>query len=353
MAKDPTWTGIARGVLVLGLLWWSWVGYAWLTSVVDPEEGAVRIAIFAAMAALLVTALCVPTTFADDHTATIFAVAYGLVRFGQVALLGVGARDDPNLSHSVSTLAGSTTFGVTIVLAGSFVSDPTVQLAIWALALLLDMAGPYFFGAAGWRLVPGHFAERHGLIVLIALGESIVAIGVGAEAGLSPGVVAAAVLGMAVSAALFGLYFDVVALVAARRLQNAPEGRERNEIARDSFSYLHFPMVAGIVLVAVGFEETLLDVDAHLHLVAAVALLGGAAVYLLAHVAFRWRNVHRFSRARTLAAVACVALVPVAVRIPALATLALLAAVLVAVILDERRRFGDLRDRLRRQLAEA
>src|SRR3954463_12977456 len=129
MAKNPSWTGIARGVLVLGLLWWSWVGYAWLTSVVDPEEGAVRIAIFAAMAALLVTALCVPTTFADDHTATIFAVAYGLVRFGQVALLGVGARDDPNLSHSVSTLAGSTTFGVTIVLAGSFVSDPTVQLA--------------------------------------------------------------------------------------------------------------------------------------------------------------------------------------------------------------------------------
>jgi low temperature requirement protein LtrA len=206
--------------------------------------------------------------------------------------------------------------------------------------------------SSGWRLVPGHFAERHGLIVLIALGESIVAIGVGAEAGLSAGVVTAAVLGMAVSAALFRLYFDVVALVAARRLQNAPEGRERNEIARDSFSYLHFPMVAGIVLVAVGFEETLLHVDAHLHLVPAFALLGGAAVYLLAHVAFRWRNVHRFSRSRTVAAVVCVALVPVAVRIPALATLALLAVVLVAVILDERRRFAELRDRLRRQLAE-
>src|SRR3954469_17579015 len=122
MAKDPTWTGLARGILVLGLLWWSWVGYAWLTSVVDPEEGAVRIAIFAAMAALLVTALCVPTTFDSSDDATIFAVAYGIVRFGQVALLGLAGRDDPALSHSVMTLARSTAVGVTIVLAGSFAS---------------------------------------------------------------------------------------------------------------------------------------------------------------------------------------------------------------------------------------
>src|SRR5436190_7780200 len=89
MANDPTWTGLARGVLVLGLLWWSWVGYAWLTSVVDPEEGAVRIAIFAAMAALLVAALCVPTIFTDKDHAITFAVAYGFVRFGQVALIGL------------------------------------------------------------------------------------------------------------------------------------------------------------------------------------------------------------------------------------------------------------------------
>jgi len=189
------------------------------------------------------------------------------------------------------------------------------------------------------------------LVVLIALGESIVAIGVGSEVGLTVGVVVAAALAMAVAAALFWLYFDVVALVAARRLQNAPEGRERNEIARDSFSYLHFPMVAGIVLVAVGFEETLVHVDAHLHAVAATALLGGPAVYLLAHVAFRWRNVHRLSRQRVLAAAICVAGIPVAVHIPALATLAGLALILVVLILDERRRFAELRDRLRRQLA--
>ena len=111
-----------------------------------------------------------------------------------------------------------------------------------------------------------------------------------------------AVIGMGVAAAMWWLYFDVVALVAARRLANAAPGRERNEIARDSFSYLHFPMVAGIVLAALGMKKTLGHVDEELTLVPAAALLGGTAMYLLAHVAFRWRNVHRFSTERLIAA---------------------------------------------------
>src|SRR5205823_14437889 len=126
-----------------------------------------------------------------------------------------------------------------------------------------------------------------------ALGESIVAIGVGAGARVDAGVVVAAVLGIGVAGALWWLYFDVVALVAARRLSNAAEGRERNEIARDSFSYLHFPMVAGIVLLALGLKKTLAHVEDPLKLVPAVALLGGPALSLLAHVAVRWRKVHR------------------------------------------------------------
>src|SRR5205823_2221560 len=160
-----------------------------------------------------------------------------------------------------------------------------------------------------------------GLIVLIALGESIVAIGVGSAAGVDAGVVGAAVLGVAVVGALWWLYFDVVALVAARRLSNASEGRERNEIARDSFSYLHFPMVAGIVLLALGLKKTLGHVEDPLKDVPAVALLGGTAIYLLAHVAFRMRNVHRFSTQRLLCAILLVALLPAAFELPSLATL--------------------------------
>ncbi len=118
------------------------------------------------------------------------------------------------------------------------------------------MGGPFFINSEGWRLVPAHFAERHGLIVIIALGESIVAIGVGVAGGAHASARAvAAVMGIGLAAAMWWLYFDVVALVAARRLEHAPPGRVQNEMARDSYSYLHFPMIAGIVLVALGHEE--------------------------------------------------------------------------------------------------
>ena len=348
MAEDPSWENVVRGLLVLAVLWWAWVGYAWLTSVVDPEEGAVRFAIFGAMAGLLVVALCVPEAFGD--LGLLFAVAYAVVRIGQIVLFVVASRDEPKLRQSVWGLAVSTAIAVTLLVIASFL-DGLPQGALWALALLLDMGGPYLFGSEGWKLVPGHFAERHGLIVIIALGESIVAIGVGAEGGVDAGVVAAAALGIALAAALWWLYFDVVALVAERRLAKAAVGKEQNEVARDSYSYLHFPMVAGIVLLALGLKKTLEHVDDPLKLVPAVAMLGGVALYLLAHVAFRWRNVHRVSVQRIVCALALLALIPAAVELPALASLAITTALLWVLIAYETVRFAELRDRLRHQLA--
>ena len=312
MADEPTWTGIAKGLLVLGALWWAWVGYAWLTSVVDPEEGIVRIAIFVAMAGFLVAALCVPGAF--DESALLFAGAYAVVRLAQLYLLYLAGADDAALRRSVVTgLLGSTLLGVALIAAAAFTDGP-VQGILWALAIALDMAGPFLFGSEGWKLVPSHFAERHGLIVIIALGESIVAIGAGVEAGLGTGVVVAAVVGIAIAATQWWLYFDVVALVAERRLARATAGKEQNEIARDSYSFLHLPMVAGIVLVALGLKKTLGEVSEPLKLVPAVAVLGGSSIYLLAHVAFRWRNVHTLSRQRLVCAVVFVA--PVAVMLP-------------------------------------
>jgi low temperature requirement protein LtrA len=349
MADDPTWEGLARGLLVLGVLWWAWVGYSWLTSVVDPEEGVVRFAIFAAMAGLLVVALCVPEAFGD--TALLFACAYGLVRAAHIVLFMVASRGDAGFRMAVTGLGIGTAVGVGLLVAASF-ADGALQGGLWAVALLLDMGEPYVFGSEGWKLSPAHFAERHGLVVIIALGESIVAIGVGAEGlEVDAGVVAASVVGIGVAAALWWLYFDIVALVAERRLAHAAVGREQNEIARDSFSYLHFPMVAGIVLVALGLKKTLEHVGDPLETVPAVAMLGGAGLYLLAHVAFRWRNVHRFSVQRVVTTVALAAFVPVALEIPALATLAVLAAALSALIGYETVHFADLRDRLRHQLA--
>ncbi len=349
MAADPSWEGLAQGLLILGVLWWSWVGYSWLTSVVDPEEGIVRFAMFAAMAGVLVAALCVPEAFGDS--AFLFACAYGLVRAAHIVLFVVASRDMPDLRRSVWGLAAGTAVGVGLLLTASL-ADGALQGALWAFALLLDMGEPYVFGSEGWKLAPSHFAERHGLIMIIALGESIVAIGVGAEGlDLDTGVVAAAVLGVGAAAALWWLYFDIVALVAERRLAQAAAGREQNEIARDSFSYLHFPMVAGIVLFALGLKKTLEHVGDPLETVPAVAMLGGTGLYLIAHVAFRWRNVHRFSTQRVVIAGGLAAFLPVALEIPALATLAVLTATLAVLIAYETVHFAELRDRLRHQLA--
>ena len=344
IAATPTWEGLARGLLILGVLWWSWVGYSWLTSMIDPQEGAVRLAIFASMAGLLVAALCVPGAF--DDSAAIFAGSYAVVRVAHIALYVLASQDDAGLRQSVTGLAISTAVGVSLLIAASF-TDGVLQGALWAIALALDAGGPYFFGAEGWKLAPGHFAERHGLIIIIALGESIVAIGVGAEAGVDAGIVAAAVLGTAVAAALWWLYFDVVALVAERRLSRAAVGREQNEMARDSYSYLHFPMIAGIVLIALGLKKTVGHVEDPLKLVPASALLGGAAMYLLAHVAFRLRNIHTLSKPRLACSGLLLALIPLGVELPALATLAILAAILAALITYEAVRYAEARDRIR------
>ena len=249
MAATPTWWGTGRGLLVLSTLWWAWVGYSWLTSVVDPEEGAVRFAIFGAMAAMLVVTLCVPGAFDDE--ALVFALAYGVVRIGQIVLFVLGSRDDPGLRSSVIGLGGSTAVGVGLLTTASFL-DGSAQALLWLAAIVIDVGGPYLFGSSGWKLVPGHFAERHGLIVLIALGESIVAIGIGAGDHVDLPVVVAVVLGVGAVAAMWWSYFDVTALVMRDRLEEATPGREQNELARDGWSYLHFVMIAGIVLFAFG-----------------------------------------------------------------------------------------------------
>ena len=170
MADQPTWRGLAKGMLVLGVLWWAWVGYAWLTSVLDPEEWLVRFTIFAAMAALLIVSLCVPEAFGD--LGLLFACAYAFVRIAQIVLFAIVARDDPAFRRSTIGLATGTAVGVSLLIAASF-ADGLLQGALWALALALDVGEPFVFGSEGWRLEPGHFAERHALIVIIALGESM------------------------------------------------------------------------------------------------------------------------------------------------------------------------------------
>ncbi|HYQ78201.1 MAG TPA: low temperature requirement protein A [Solirubrobacterales bacterium] len=350
MSHDQTWSGLAQGLLILGVLWWAWVGYAWLTSVIDPEAGIVRLVIFAAMAAMLIVSLCVQEAF--GNLALTFALAIGFYRTAHIALFWLAGADDKDLQRSVIGLAVSTAVAVGILALASLF-DGRAQGALWALAIFLDMAGPYFFGAEGWKLVPGHFAERHGLIVIIALGESIVAIGVGASGALDLGIGAAAVLGMFLAAALWWTYFDVVALISARRLGEAEVGRQQNELARDSYSYIHFLLVAGIVLTAFGLKATIAHHGEDLHDVPAFALLGGVALYLLGLVGFRYRHVHSLNRRRLGLAIVLLLLVPVATAMPALLTLAIVGALVWALIAFEHRGYGPKREDLRREATGA
>jgi low temperature requirement protein LtrA len=342
LADDPTWGGVLRGMLVVAALWWAWATYAWLTSATDVDEGGVRLTMLGAMGAMLIVALAVPGAFGDD--AMLFAAAYFVVRLLHLVLSAIVVREDRARLGALVRFAPTALLGASLLVVAAFL-DGDAQIAVWIAALAIDYLGPVLVGVGqGWRVAPEHFAERHGLIILIALGESIIAIGVGAGLELGTGVVAAAVLGIVVVAALWWLYFDVAAIFVRRRLLEA-QGVELHRLALHAYSYLHLPMVAGIVLFALGLEKTLDHVDEELDTVPAVALCGGAALYLLAHVAFLFRATGRVFRRRTLGTLALFALIPFALAIPALAALALVSLVCSTIVAWEALRYRS--DRLR------
>ncbi|MGZ6641799.1 MAG: low temperature requirement protein A [Solirubrobacteraceae bacterium] len=343
MGGHVAWAGLGQGLLVLAVVWWSWEGYAWLTNTVDADRDAVRLTIFAAMGAMLLVALATPGAFGAD--ATLFVVAYAVVR-GVHLVLYAQAADDAGVRAAVGRLAPSALAACALLLAAAQF-DGTAQTLLWIAAVLVDYGGLWLAGLGGWTVQTAHFAERHSLIVLIALGESVVDIGAGIrEEPLGAGVVVGALLAVAAIAALWWAYFDVVAPVAERRMRTAPAA-ERVAIARDSYTFLHLPMVAGIVLLAFGIERTIAHVGEPLDVVPAVALCAGPALYLAAHIAFRMRNVHSLSRQRAVAAVALLVLIAPATSADALWALAAVTAVLVALIAYEALRFREARARVR------
>jgi low temperature requirement protein LtrA len=332
MAHSPTWGGVLRGLLLLGALWWAWASYAWLTNTLDPEEGAVRLAMFAAIAAMLVASLAAPNVFGRDGV--IFGAAYCVARALHLVLYAIAGRGDRDLFRAVARFVPFATLGPIILVIAGFQDGPA-KLALWGAALAIDYLGVVVGHMQGWRVSPEHFAERHGLVMIIALGESIFAIGIGAAGlPLDAGVIGASLLGLVVLAALWWSYFDWWVFAAQARLAEA-RGAERAALARDMFSYLHLPLVAGIVLFALGLEVTLAHVDRPLGTVPAVGLCGGVALYLLGHVALRLRMGGGLGRGRPVATVLLLGLLPVAREVPALVALSLVAAVCTALITYE------------------
>ncbi len=344
MAHDLSWASIGQGLLVLAALWWGWSAYAWLTNHVAGDDFRARLVVFVAMGAMVLVALAVPEAFGDH--ALLFALAYLVMRMAHLALFWVSSRDQPDVHVAVARLLPSATAGPLLLVAAAFVDGP-LQTVLWLLALAIDYGGPLVTGVAGYRVHPAHFAERFSLIVIIALGESIVAIGVGAgDEPLDAAIAVAAVLALVASAGLWWAYFDVVAPLAHRRLAELT-GAARNTLARDSFAYLHLPMIVGIELFALGVEQVVGHVDEALVLEASTALFGGIALYLLAHVAFKLRNAGGLNHVRLIAAVVAVACVPLGTELNAVAALAVACAVVSALIAYETLRFGADRARVR------
>jgi low temperature requirement protein LtrA len=325
---DPTWTGVGRGLLILAVLWWGWAAYAWLTNTLDPDEGAVWGAMLVAIAAMFIAALAVPEAFGSDGV--VFGVAFLIVNLMHGTLYALGARGDRELVAAILRNTPWAFSGTALILAAGFV-DGDLKPVLWLAALAVGFFGPLLGRLSGWRVQPAHFVERHGLIMIIAIGESLVAIGIGARGvGLSIGVIVAAVLGLLVATAFWLAYFDFFP-IRGEQLLTERSGVERVALARDIFTYLHLPMVAGIVLFAFAMEPTLAHVSTELNPVPAFALCVGPALYLAAFVAVRVRITRTFGHGRVLAAIACALLWPVAIVVPALLALALLTAVWVAL----------------------
>jgi low temperature requirement protein LtrA len=363
MGGDATGHGVARGMLVLALLWWCWVGYAWLGNVVQAEEGLGKATMFASMAAMFVMALSVPEAFKDLdgglNGPVVIAFAYLAVRVLHLTIFWMvaGTSEDRGLRGQLIRFAPSLAGSTAILLVASQLSG-TAQTLTWVGALLVDYVGVMLGGASGWRLrSASHFSERHGLIVIVALGESIVAIGVGvSDVAISWPIITSAVLGLVVAGCLWWAYFDVVSIVAERVLRRL-EGEERTRLARDAYSYLHLPMVAGIALVAAGIEQVLHQVghpsdgelSQGLDLVPLASLYGGVALFLIAHVAFKYRTWGRVTLHRLGVGMLICASIPLATELPALAALGVLAAVLVAMITTESIRYAEAREQVRHE----
>jgi low temperature requirement protein LtrA len=359
MADDVTGKGLLRGLLLISVVWWCWVGYSWLTNVVKADEGATRVTLLVGMAAMFLLALSIPEAFVDLPGGlpgpTVFAFAYLVLRGAHLLLFWVISDDDTALRRQVARFAPTMIGGTALLLLAAETSGDA-QLLLWLGAVVADYGGTFLIGARGWRLNSArHFAERHGLIVIVGLGESIVAIGVGVTAlPISWPIVIAAALGLAVSASLWWTYFDTSSLHAEHALSGADED-ERVSMARTAFTYLHLPMMAGIVMLALGLKKVLEyvgDVEHHtlsdpLYGVPLLAMYGGAALYLLAHVGFAYRCYRDLKVFRLVAAAVVLVLVPLVSYLPALASLAVLSALLIALNVTESVRFRELRDEIR------
>ncbi|HEY7069032.1 MAG TPA: low temperature requirement protein A [Acidimicrobiales bacterium] len=338
ITAGPTAANLGRGLLIFLVLWWAWGAYAWLTNAVSVDEKLPRVVVMTAAAAMLVTALAVPTAWEDGGVA--FALGFLVVIVLHAVLFAV-AGENPETTRGAIMRLAPTNVGAALVLVVAGAVDGTARPVLWVAAVVITYAGPYLTGVAGFGVHPAHLAERHGLIVIIALGESVVAIGSGGDIAVDWGLAGTALLIMGLLIGLWWTYFDHEAEEDEAAL-TAAAGVDQARMARDVYSYLHVPLVLGVVFAAVGIHEALLNRGEPLDPVFAAAFAGGVALYLGGLAAIRLRRGSRPGAACLAALVVALAMIPVGKEIDAVASAAILAAVVLAVAFAERPRSGVL-----------
>jgi low temperature requirement protein LtrA len=334
LSRHLDWMGLLQGLGLLAALWWAWACYSWLTDAAPAHERIpARLLILSAVAALTVASLALRDAF--GRTAVLFAFAYLAVRLLHVVLYVMTTDDDPEARRGILRLVPGLLAGPALLAAASFAGGP-VRAGLWAAALLIDYATPLARGVKGMKVHARHFGERYGLVIILALGESIATMGdVYPETRAL--VLVAVLLGVVLSAALWWAYFDYASQAAQNRLERA-KGEDRARLARDAYSYAHLAMVAGIVFIALGVKTTVSGVERPLGIIPATALCGGLAVYLVGLNALRLRLTGKVRVARFVAAaLACtvLAVLEALPRVSSVAALGIVAAIAVGLVTYE------------------
>lgn len=327
LVDDLTWANVGRTVLMLGIIYWMYGGYAWLTNVVATSDSVRRGLLLCGMGGFLLIALAIPAAFNGSGWA--FGVGYFVVNAIHSGLLLRAAPE------AMRQLAPLNLLSAILVLAGGF-TDGNIRLALWIAALFVMAVSPYLHGLGEWTITSAHFVERHGLIVIVALGESIVAIGVGATGlELTGELIGVALLGLVLAFGLWWIYFGGDDEAAEHALDHAPAD-QRSRMALHAFGFAHYPLLFGVVVFAAGVKKATTYATSHVHLAQAMLLGGGIALFLLADVWFRRILRIGHLRFRLLGVIAALATVPLGL-VNTLAQMAALVAVLALVLALEKR----------------
>jgi len=276
LTREPTWTGLLQVVLIFGNVWWMYGGYAWLTNAVPPRDLSVRLLLLLGMGAFLLVALAIPTTFAGGGVA--FGLGYLIVNLVHTGLFLRTSQQ--SVFRSVARLGPVNLLTAGLLLVAGF-TPASFRLLLFGAGFVLHWVTPFFTRLGGFRIRASHFVERHGLILLIAIGESVVAVGIGlGGAELPPGRIVAALLGLTLAAGLWWLYFSSEEQLAEAAIGRAPEAR-RPWLALNAFGYVFLLVLGGIVLVAAGIKMAVVRFGEPATLPAALCLAGGVGAYAL------------------------------------------------------------------------